>query len=148
MASSIQQHAGLVLQFIGDEIEAVFGAPLPLEDHPLQAVRAALEMRRRLDSVNDELKKQGHAPLHHGIGIHTGRVVAANIGSPDRLSYALVGDTVNLASRIQGLNRQLGTDILVSETTQAGLGKEVTLKKLPEILVKGKSEPVEIYKVI
>ena len=100
MAASIHEHSGLVLQFIGDEIEAVFGAPLSLENHAAKAVQAALEMRARLDAVNDRLKKQGHAALRHGIGIHTGQVVAANIGSPDRLSYALVGDTVNLASRI------------------------------------------------
>ena len=148
MAFAIQQHSGLVLQFIGDEIEAVFGAPLPLENHPVLAVRAALEMRRRLDVVNDQLKQQGHGPLQHGIGIHTGPVVAANIGSPDRLSYALVGDTVNLASRIQSLNKQLGSDILLSAMTQTALDKDITLEKLPATTIKGKREPVEIFRVI
>jgi adenylate cyclase len=148
MASSIQQKSGLVLQFIGDEIEAVFGAPLSLENHPVKAVQAALEMRMRLDLVNNRLKKQGHPPLRHGIGIHTGQVVAANIGSPDRLSYALVGDTVNLASRIQELNKQLGTDILISETTQSRLNNAVPVKKLPTIKVKGKIEPIAVFKVI
>jgi len=148
MATSIQKHSGLVLQFIGDEIEAVFGAPLSLENHSIMAVQAALEMRLGLDLVNDRLQKQGHTPLCHGIGIHTGNVVAANIGSPDRLSYALVGDTVNIASRIQELNKQLDTDILISETTQLGIDKEIPVKKLPTIKVKGKIEPVSVFKVI
>jgi len=148
MASSIQKHSGLVIQFIGDEIEAVFGAPLSLENHPMKAVEAALEMRSRLKSVNDRFKMQGRSPLRHGIGIHTGQVVAANIGSPDRLSYALVGDTVNLASRIQELNKQLNTDILISETTQFHIDKEIPIKKLPTINVKGKSEPISVFKII
>ena len=121
MADAIGQNHGLVLQFIGDEIEAVFGAPLALEDHPTHAVRAALSMQQRLFVVNEKLKQQGYRPLRHGIGIHTGTVVAANIGSEDRLSYAMVGDTVNLASRIQGLNKEFGTDLLISATTMENL---------------------------
>jgi class 3 adenylate cyclase len=148
MASSIQEHSGLVIQFIGDEIEAVFGAPLPLEKHPMKAVEAALEMRLRLNLVNDRLKMEGHTPLRHGIGIHTGQVVAANIGSPDRHSYALVGDTVNLASRIQELNKQANTDILISETTRSHLDREIPIKRLPTIKVKGKIEPISVYKII
>ena len=148
MARSIQKYSGLVLQFIGDEIEAVFGAPLWLENHSVKAVQAALEMRVGLNLVNDRLKMQGHTPLRHGIGIHTGKVVAANIGSPDRLSYALVGDSVNIASRIQELNKQLDTDILMSETTQIGLDKVVPVKKLPTVTVKGKIEPISVFKAI
>ena len=147
MASSIQAHSGLVIQFIGDEIEAVFGAPLPLENHPVKAVNAALEMRSRLSLVNDRLKMQGHTPLRHGIGIHTGQVVAANIGSPESLSYALVGDTVNLASRIQELNKQTNTDMLISETTRSHLDREIPAKKLPIFKVKGKIDPISVYHI-
>lgn len=89
-----------MLQYIGDEIEAVFGAPIPMANHPESALQAALEMNTRLDSVNRTLALKNYPPLAHGIGIHTGMVLAANIGSPERLSYALVGDTVNLASRL------------------------------------------------
>ena len=148
MAKAIRLHKGVVLQYLGDEIEAVFGAPVPTADHPLLAVRAALDMRRRLGEYNQTLLKQGRPSLEHGIGIHTGRVVAANIGSPDRLSYALVGDTVNLASRIQGLNKQFGTDILLSATTQASLAGQIALQKLPKVTVKGKAKPVQVYSVI
>jgi adenylate cyclase len=147
MADAIGLNHGLVLQFIGDEIEAVFGAPLPLEDHPTHAVRAALEMQERLVVVNERLKQQGYGSLRHGIGIHTGNVVAANIGSEDRLSYALVGDTVNVASRIQGLNKEFGTDLLISATAVARLVDNIELEKLPATTVKGKKDPIEIYKL-
>jgi class 3 adenylate cyclase len=147
MAEAIGQNHGLVLQFIGDEIEAVFGAPSPLENHPTHAVRAGLAMRDRLVSVNEKLQKKGYAPLRHGIGIHTGNVVAANIGSEDRLSYALVGDTVNTASRIQGLNKEFGTDLLISATTVERLVDKINIEKMPATTVKGKKDPVEIYKL-
>jgi len=148
MAPVIHRHHGSILRYVGDEIYAVFGAPLFLNDHPCHAVEAALDMRRRLDVVNRNLELQGHAPLRQGIGIHSGRVVAANIGSPDRLSYDLVGDTVNLASRIQGVTKKFGVDILISATTRAHLPDDFTLEKLPATTVKGKKEPVEIFKIL
>ncbi len=148
MEDAIQRHHGLVLQFIGDEIEAVFGAPIAREDHPLLAVRAALEMAQRLRQVNAELTKKGQRPLMHGIGIHTGEVLAANIGSPNRLSYALVGDTVNLASRLEGLNKTFGTEIIASGTTCAGLNGGFSLTKLPETPIKGITRPIDIYSIV
>ena len=148
MARAIRLNQGVVLQYLGDEIEAVFGAPVPVADHPRLAVQAALAMRKQLGEYNALLSQQGYVPLKHGIGIHTGPVVAANIGSPDRLSYALVGDTVNLASRIQGLNKDFGTDILVSAVTRAGLSEDIKLEKMAEAMVKGKEKPVQVYKVV
>ena len=120
---------------------------MPLKDHSRHAVETALEMRRLLVVVNEKLAQKGYEPLSHGIGIHSGPVVAANIGSPDRLAYDLVGDTANLASRIQGLTKQFEADILISATTRAVLG-DISVEKLPAIKVKGKKEPVEIYRVI
>jgi len=145
MDEAIKQYHGLVLQYIGDEIEAVFGAPIFRKDHPVMAVQAALEMKKRLYTVNQDLEQRGYPPLFHGIGIHTGEVVAANIGSPDRLSYALVGDTVNLASRLQGLNKEFGTEIIISATTRAGINGKFPLKELPDTRVKGKSSTVQIF---
>lgn len=145
MDEAIRKHHGLVLQYIGDEIEAVFGAPLYRKDHPVMAVKAAQEMRKRLLAVNQGLEQSGYPPLGHGIGIHTGEVLAANIGSPDRLSYALVGDTVNLASRLQGLNKEFGTEIIMSASTRTRLNGNFPLKQLPATRVKGKSLPVEIF---
>ena len=147
MAEAIGENHGLVLQFIGDEIEAVFGAPTALEDHPTHAVRAGLAMREKLISVNEKLEKKGYAPLRHGVGIHTGNVVAANIGSEDRLSYALVGDTVNAASRIQSLNKEYHTDILISSITLNRLTEYFEGEKLGATNVKGKKEPLEIFRL-
>ena len=147
MIKAVQNHRGLILQFVGDEIETVFGAPLPLEDHPRHAVKAALEMRQRLISVNEKLESLNFARLSHGIGIHTGQVLAANIGGLDRLSYALVGDSVNVAARIQELNKKFGTDILISETTRAIIGKEFNLVEIETTALRGKSEPIKIFAV-
>jgi adenylate cyclase len=147
MTQSVKAQKGLVLQFVGDEIEAVFGAPLALDNHADRAVSAALDMRGRLEELNQKLQAQGLGPLRHGIGIHTGTVLAGNIGSSDRLSYALVGDAVNLASRIQGLNKEFGTDILISVRTKDSLQKAHALQKMPEAKVKGKSHPVQVYAV-
>jgi adenylate cyclase len=147
MEGAIHNHQGLVLQFIGDEIEAVFGAPIAREEHPILAVRAALEMAQRLREVNAEIANKGHEPLRHGIGIHTGQVLAANIGSPNRLSYALVGETVNLASRLEGLNKTFGTEIIASGTTCARINGAFSLTKLPETQIKGIARPIDIYSI-
>ena len=147
MDEAIRAHHGLVLQYIGDEIEAVFGAPVSRDDHETMAVRAAFEMAKRLRDFNKELEGRGFPPLAHGIGIHTGEVVAANIGSPDRLSYALVGDTVNLASRVQDLNKEMGTEILLTEATRTGLREPFPVKPLPPVRVKGKTQEIRIFAV-
>ncbi|MBI1845612.1 MAG: adenylate/guanylate cyclase domain-containing protein [Candidatus Rokubacteria bacterium] len=147
MEEAIRTHHGLVLQFIGDEIEAVFGAPLARADHAALAVQAAMEMRRRLATWNAARGREGKPPLRHGIGIHTGTVLAGNIGSSERLSYALVGDSVNLASRIQGLTKDFGADILISASTRTRLDGALPLAPLPAVRVKGRSEDVEIYRV-
>jgi adenylate cyclase len=145
MAKAIHGHGGLVLQFIGDEIEAVFGAPLELEHHPVAAARAALEMCERLGRYNSRLLEQGWAPLRHGIGLHTGEVLAANIGSSERLSYALVGDTVNLASRLQGMSKELGRDIILSATTRNALGDEFRYESLKTVQIKGWAGPIKVF---
>jgi len=145
MAKAIHGHGGLVLQFIGDEIEAVFGAPLELENHPVAAARAALEMYERLGRYNSRLQKKEWAPLRHGIGLHTGQVLAANIGSSERLSYALVGDTVNLASRLQGVSKELGRDIILSASTRKALGDEFRYEPLETVKIKGMAGTVKVF---
>ncbi len=145
MTRAISENQGLVLQYVGDAIEAVFGAPLPQEGHQRNAASAALAMRARLEELNRQLASEGVAPLRHGVGIHTGQVLAANIGSPERLSYALVGDTVNLASRISDLTKRFNADVLVSASTAAALDDSFDLKPLPPAEVKGKSGPVTVF---
>lgn len=145
MDAAIRAHGGLVLQFIGDEIEAVFGAPIPQERHADLAVKAALEMQSRLGTWNATRRAQGNVELHHGIGIHSGTVVAGNIGSSERMSYSLVGDVVNVASRIQALNKQLGTRILVSAVTRARLTQQPEMRTLPAVRVTGRVAEVEVF---
>jgi len=148
MTEAIKEYRGLVLQYVGDEIEAVFGAPVGYDDHTDMAAKAALEMRRRLIVLNQSLEKQGFRPFQHGIGIHTGAVLAGNVGSKDRISYALVGDTVNLASRIEGLTKKFSCDIILSQTTYDLLTGTFRTERLSSTKVKGKEEKVIIYKLL
>ena len=145
MADAIREEKGLVLQFLGDEIYAVFGAPVSRHDHPVRALRAAVSMCERLVELNARFEQKDWPPLRHGIGINSGEVVAANIGSPDRLSYLLVGDTVNLASRLQDLSKQVGEDIVVSESTRARSGHEFRFRRISDAKIRGKQELVRIY---
>lgn len=149
MEQTIKQHKGIVLQYIGDEIEAVFGAPEDLPNHPEMAVAAALEMRKRLKDLNRKRESIGKSTIAHGIGIHTGKVLAGSLGSPERLTYSMVGDAVNSASRIQELNKTFGTDILISEKTKELIeGTTVTFSSLGKVALKGKSREITVYKLI
>jgi adenylate cyclase len=148
MAQAIKEQGGLILQFLGDEIYAVFGAPIRQADHPTRAVKAALAMTDCLAGLNRRFSEDGWPALRHGIGIHSGDVLAANIGSPDRLSYLLVGDTVNLASRLQEATKDLETDVILSADTRDRLVEEELaprgLRPLPPLQVRGKQQPVNV----
>ena len=148
MTIAVKANRGLVLQYIGDEIEAVFGAPVGFDDHPDMAVQTAIEMRKRLVALNKRFEEQGFEPLTHGIGIHSGAVLAGNIGSEDRMSYALVGDTVNTASRIEGLTKEYRCDIIISQTTFNLLTEPYNTEQLAQVKVKGKTDELIIYKVL
>jgi adenylate cyclase len=145
MAQAIKENNGLILQFIGDEVEAVFGAPVTQPDHELAALKTALNMRTRMEELNKNLSRQGISPIAHGVGIHTGSVLAANIGSAERSAYSLIGDTVNMASRIQGLTKEFKTDILVSEKLQSILENLYDFRSMPEVKVKGKPDPIRVF---
>jgi adenylate cyclase len=147
MDIAIRANGGLVLQFIGDEIEAVFGAPLSDPQHAAHAVAAAADMQARLEAWNRSRRAAGQRELHHGIGIHSGTVLAGNIGSAERMSYALVGDAVNVASRIESLNKVFGSTILVSGTTRDLLADRSGLQPLDATRVKGRSAEVEVYRL-
>ncbi|MBW1945485.1 MAG: adenylate/guanylate cyclase domain-containing protein [Deltaproteobacteria bacterium] len=148
MQGAIRKHRGLVLQYVGDEIEAVFNVPIEDSNHAENALRAAIEMRKSLGKLNRERVRQGKIPFRHGIGIYTGSVLAGNTGSEDRLSYALIGNTVNLASRIQGLTKDLQWDILVSQETVQKLSRTFSLHEESPQSIKGYSMPVTVYKVL
>ena len=148
MENAIRLNNGLVLQYVGDEIEAVFGVPIWDEDHAQKGITAALEMRASLEELNRIRRAEGFAPFKHGIGIHTGEVLAGNTGSEDRLSYTLIGDTVNLTSRLQGLTKKFKCDIIVSEETVRRITGSFNLKKQSPQMVKGYSRPITVYEVI
>jgi class 3 adenylate cyclase/uncharacterized membrane protein affecting hemolysin expression len=148
MQKAIRQCGGLVLQYVGDEMEVVFGVPLRDEDHAEKAVLAALEMRRLLESLNNERVNTGLMAFRHGIGIHTGEVLAGNTGSEDQLSYSLIGDTVILASRIQDLTKEIHCDILASEETAKRVRRQFELKKELPRMVRGRTKPIVVYRVI
>ena len=148
MQKAIRQCDGLVLQYVGDEMEVVFGVPLRDVDHAEKAVTAAIDMRRLLESLNNDRVNRGLMPFRHGIGIHTGLVLAGNTGSEDQLSYSLIGDTVILASRIQNLTKEFQCDILVSEETAKRLHGGFDLRKELPQMVRGHSKPIVVYRVI
>ncbi|HXV76366.1 MAG TPA: adenylate/guanylate cyclase domain-containing protein, partial [Candidatus Polarisedimenticolaceae bacterium] len=144
MSGVIETEAGVVDKYVGDAIMALFGAPLPGDDHPLRAVRAALEMHRALSSLNAEFRAERAPEFHVGIGVNSGIVVAGNMGSPTRSNYTVIGDGVNVASRLERLTKTYGVGLLVSRATrQAATGFEY--RELDRVRVKGKREPVTIY---
>lgn len=145
MHRAIRRHGGLVLQFVGDEIEAVFGVPVHFDEHADAAVKAALDMRSALLELNRKRSALGQFALAHGIGIHSGRVLAGNSGSEKQAAYALIGDTVNIASRIQGLTKELGCDILVSRETVERLRGAYRMTQLEPRPVRGYSKPIGLY---
>ena len=148
MVGIVMQEEGVVDKYIGDAIMAVFGAPVPKPNDAVNAVRAAVRMRHALRKLNERLAERGLAPLRTGIGIHTGEVVAGNIGSEARMEYTVIGDAVNLASRLESSTKELGTDVLISEDTNALLDNELETKAVREITVKGRAKPVIVYEVI
>jgi adenylate cyclase len=148
MVGAVEAEGGIVKQFTGDGVMALFGAPVSHLDDPERAVRAALGMVERLGSLNTRLSAQGVPSLHIGVGVHTGEVVAGQIGPDERIEYAVVGDPVNLASRIEGLTKELGATILVSEETTTRLGSNFILGHTAELAVKGKEKPVRVVEVL
>ncbi len=149
MSACIEAEGGVVDKYIGDEIMALFGAPLDQPDSPDRAVRAALGMRHALMEFNAELAAEGRPPLGFGVGIHRARVVAGNIGSHRRLNYSVIGDGVNLAARLQPLTRraEYATDIIVSEAIRSALHGHYIIRPLGEVSVKGRAETVRIHAV-
>jgi adenylate cyclase len=119
MGRAIERERGIVDKYVGDEIMAVFGAPLDLPDHAERAVAAGLAMIAELEQFNAE--RAPAAPLRMGVGIATGTVIAGNVGSSERLNYTVLGDVVNLAARLEALTKEHGVPLLMNETTHAAV---------------------------
>jgi adenylate cyclase len=146
MSDAIMAHGGTVVSYMGDGVMAVFGAPLPQDDHAQRALAAAREMAgERLERFNAWLTAEGGEPVGLSIGLHSGPVASGTVGSERRLEYAAVGHTTNVAARLEALTRELGVDVLVSETTRALLAAEANLHPVGAYDVKGVSRPVFVY---
>ncbi len=149
MVESVFNYEGTLDKFIGDALMAVFGAPLPLtENHAWRAIQAALDMRHRLKEFNDRRIVQEQPQIHIGIGISSGEVVSGNIGSRKRMDYTVIGDGVNLSSRLEGTTKKYGCDIVLSEFTYQLCSDRLIVRELDKIRVKGKHQAVKIYELI
>ncbi|WP_276388362.1 adenylate/guanylate cyclase domain-containing protein [Eudoraea chungangensis] len=147
MSEVLSRHHGQVTELIGDGIMSLFGA---LSNNPWQvqdAVMAALDMRKALQEYNNELRSKSLPELSFGIGIHKGQVLAGVMGNYELSKFGVVGDAINVASRVETLTREHKTDILVTDTIVAELDDRFVLKKMPPVKVKGKSEPIVTYVV-
>ncbi len=149
MVEAVFNHEGTLDKFIGDALMAVFGAPLPLtENHAWRAVQSALEMRQRLAEFNRRRIIQAQPLIRIGIGISSGDVVSGNIGSRKRMDYTVIGDGVNLSSRLEGVTKEYGCDIVLSEFTYQLCSDRIWVRELDRIRVKGKHQAVNIYELI
>ena len=148
MVEAVFHSEGTLDKFIGDALMAVFGAPLPLNNHAWSAVCSALDMRRRLVDFNQERLAKGQPELRIGIGLSSGEVVSGNIGSQRKMEYTVIGDGVNLSARLESITKQYGCDIVLSEHTYELCKERVRVRELDLIRVKGKQEPVKIYELV
>jgi len=148
MVECIQSEAGMLDKFIGDAIMAIFGTPIAHDDDPDRAVRSAIEMINSLTAFNRERTSHGMKPIEIGVGINTGTVVSGNIGSPKRMDYTVIGDGVNLASRLESACKQYGARILVSDSTVTRLRATYRTREVDQVVVKGKTRPVRVHEVL
>ncbi len=148
MVDCIQKHGGMLDKFIGDAIMAVFGLPLPHEDDEDRALRASIGMMAELRKWNAERAAAGKKPVEIGVGLNTDNIVSGNIGSPKRMDYTVIGDGVNLASRLESACKQYGAGILISENTYKRLKGTYRVRDVDLVVVKGKTEPVAVFEVL
>lgn len=148
MTATLQDHRATIDKFIGDSVMAFWNAPEALEDHPVWACRAALACQRNLKVLAEKWKDRGLPPIRTRIGINTGPAVVGNIGYPERLNYTTLGDTVNLASRLESLNKYYGTGILLGEETWEAVRGTFKARMVDRVTVKGKTRAVGIYELL
>jgi adenylate cyclase len=148
MVDVVFQHGGILDKYIGDAIMALFGAPFPTGRDADQAVAVANDMMRALAEHNQHRQKTSKPPIRIGIGISTGEVIVGNIGSPRRMDYTVIGDSVNLASRLEAANKYYGTSVLICDRAASQLREPARLREIELLRVKGKLNPVAIYEVL
>jgi adenylate cyclase len=149
MSKVIYRHGGTVDKYEGDAIIAFFGEPVPYEDHALRALRTALDMHRELAAMHKRWEKEGRpAQIEIGIGINSGEVFVGMVGSEQRINYTVIGDNANLAARLQDLTKTYDWPVLISESTQQQVAGEFDTELVDSVRVKGKTRPVNVYKVL
>ena len=148
MVDCITDEGGMLDKFIGDAMMCIFGTPVPHEDDPDRAVRAAIRMMTDLKTFNEKRANEGKMAIDHGMGINTDSIVSGNIGSPKRMDYTVIGDGVNLAARIESACKQYGAHILISEFTYKAVKATYRTRQVDYVIVKGKTEPVGVYEVL
>ncbi len=144
----IAKYNGIINKYIGDGVLAVFGEPIKDENHPLNAIKCGMEITEKVDLLKEKFLKEGKPKIEIGIGINTGEVFAGNVGTEERLEYTVIGDEVNLASRIEAYNHVLKTSFLISQYTYEYVKDYVDTVKLSSFYIKGKSKPIDIYEVL
>jgi adenylate cyclase len=148
MVEVLFRHRGTLDKFVGDMVMGLFGAPVSDPRHADHAVAAALEMTRRLDELNEQWRREGRPALNIGIGINSGEMIAGNIGSEAIMSYTVIGDAVNLGSRLESLNKEYGTRIIISDRTRSLLTIPIETRAIGDVVVKGRTQAVPIFEVV
>ncbi|MFA5946592.1 MAG: adenylate/guanylate cyclase domain-containing protein [Patescibacteria group bacterium] len=148
MTDIVLSSEGVVDKYIGDAIMAFWGAPITQEDHAVRAAMTAVKMKRKLVELQEGWSKSGKPRIDIGVGLNTGEVLVGNMGSKQRFDYTVIGDDVNLASRLEGLTKQYGATILISESTRKKLGEAFVVRELDLVAVKGRTKPVCVYELV
>jgi adenylate cyclase len=148
MSEVIQNNRGTIDKFIGDAIMAFWGAPIPDEDAAYLACLSALQMKRKLGEITPQIRMLGGIELRHRIGINSGNCIIGNIGSVHKVNYTAIGDSVNLASRLEGVNKRYGTSIIISESTYSRVSGRMQAREIERVLIDGRKEPVKIFELM
>ncbi|HBQ20865.1 MAG: hypothetical protein A2Z91_08435 [Deltaproteobacteria bacterium GWA2_38_16] len=147
MTDIVFKYQGMLDKYVGDELMALYGAPLKTESHVLDACQSAIEMIQKLEDVRQKWSLEGVSHLNIGVGIHTGDMIVGNMGSTKIFDYTVIGDSVNLGSRLEGTNKQYGTHIIISQDVYEQLQGKFTCRELDYIRARGKTKPVQIYEL-
>jgi len=148
MTDVVYKHGGTLDKFIGDAVMAFWGAPIAMPDHAEKAVLCAVDMMDELKQLQEKWKEEGRTVMDIGVGVNSGEAVVGNMGSSERMDYTVIGDNVNLASRMEGLNKAYKSHIIIAESTHAALTDSVDVLALGGVKVKGKDQAINIYQVL